>query len=338
MDKEIWVWAEYEQGEIREASLEMLGEARKLAGRLKAKVCAILAGENISGLAGELVAYGADSVYLFDDRHLKDYSIDLYMHIFSMLKKEHFPILILISATPNGVGLAPRLAARFKSGFSADTITIAVLPDGSLRINRSTFLGKAHGVLTFAANCTVVVTMKPGSVGLDRAVRSRKGDIIAMDPGEIPVSRTEVKGVVKADPKVVALDEAERIVAAGCGFRENSDLDLIRNLSEAVGAAVGGSKPMVDKGWLPRSRLVGQSSGRRLSPRMFVGVGISGSSHFVEGMKDSRLIIAINTDKGAPLMKLADLAVVGDLNEVLPEVTRQITERQEGKEKDAGNI
>jgi electron transfer flavoprotein alpha subunit len=338
MDKEIWVWAEHEQGEIREASLEMLGEARRLAGRLKSKVCAFLIGEDTSGLAGELVAYGADRVYLFDDRRLKEYSIDLYMHVLSSLKNDHFPLLVLIAATPNGVGLAPRLAARLKSGFSADTITITVQPDGSLRINRSTFLGKAHGVLTFAPNYTVVVTMKPGSVGLDRAVRSRKGDIITMELGDISASRTEVQGLVKADPKVVALDEAERIVAAGCGFRENSDLNLIWNLSKAIGAAVGGSKPMVDKGWLPRSRLVGQSSGRRLSPRLFVGIGVSGSSHFVEGMKDSRLIIAINTDKGAPLMKLADLAVVGDLHEVLPEVTKQISKLQEGKVKDVGNV
>jgi electron transfer flavoprotein alpha subunit len=329
MDSEIWVWAENEHGEIREASLEMLGEARRLANRLKGKVCAILLGDDISKITGDLIAYGADVVYLFEDQRLKQYSTDLYTHAFSALKSKHSPLLVLIAATPNGVSLAPRLAARLKSGFAADTVTVNVQPDGSLRVNRSTCLGKAHGVLAFAPNYTVVVTMKPGGVGLDRAVRTRKGDIVAMQLGDVSVSRTEVLGFVKADPKVVALDEAECVVAGGCGFRDKQDLDLIWNLSEAIGAAVGGSKPIVDKGWIPHSRLVGQSSGKRLFSRLFVGIGVSGSSHFVEGMKDSRLIIAVNSDKAAPLMKLADLAVVGDLHKVLPEVTKQISEWKE---------
>jgi electron transfer flavoprotein alpha subunit len=149
-----------------------------------------------------------------------------------------------------------------------------------------------------------------------------------MSLGNLSSPRTDVRGIVKADPKTVSLGEAERVVAAGCGFRQKSDLDLISNFSEAVGAALGGSKPLIDKGWISHSRLVGQSSGRRLSPRMFVAVGISGSSHFVEGMKDSRVIIAINKDKGAPIMKMADLAVVGDLNELLPELTSQINKRE----------
>ncbi|MDD5094777.1 MAG: electron transfer flavoprotein subunit alpha/FixB family protein [Dehalococcoidia bacterium] len=338
MDNEIWVWAEHEQGEIRESSLEMLGEARRLASRLKGKVCAFLLGENVSRFTDKLVAYGSDVVYLFEDRRLNEFSADLYTHAFSKLKIEHSPMLVLIAATPNGASLAPRLAARLKSGFAANTVTIAVQQDNSLRINRSTCLGKAHGVFTFAPNSTTVVTMKPGSVGLDRAVNTRKGDIVAMQLGDMPMPRTEVKGFVKADPKVVALDEAERIVAAGYGFHQKQNLDLIWNLSDVMGAAVGGSKPTVDNGWLPRNRLVGESSGRRLSPRLFMAIGVSGTSYFIGGMKDSRLIIAINSDKGAPIMKLADLAAVGDLREVLPVLIEQIRKRQAVEAQNAGNV
>ncbi len=330
MDNEIWVWAEHEHGEMREACLELLGEARRLAGRLKGKVCAVLIGDNIKGLTGDLVAYGADVVYLCEDSRLKQYSADLYVHAFSALKSEHSPLLLLVSATPNGVGIAPRLAARWKCGFSADTITVNVQPDSSLRVNRANCQDKAHCVLSFAEKYTVVVTMRPGSVGLDRPVRSRKGEIVPLTLGNLPDDRTEVRGFVKADPKVVALEEAECVVAGGCGFHDKDELQLLADMSEAIGGAVGGSKPIIDKGWLPYRRLVGQSSGKRLSPRLFIGVGVSGSSHFVEGMKDSRLIVAVNMDKAAPLMKLADLAVVGDLHKVLPEVTKQISQRQKG--------
>ncbi|MBN1317389.1 MAG: electron transfer flavoprotein subunit alpha/FixB family protein [Anaerolineales bacterium] len=332
MDNEIWVWAEHEHGEMRESSMEMLGEAQRLAGKLKAKVCAVLLGDRGAELAGELAAYGAQVVYLFEDERLKEFSVELYMHAFKMLNDRRPPLLVLIASTPNGASLAPRLAARFKCGYAANTVTITVQPDNSIKISRSTLLNKAHAINTYASNTPVVATLKPGSVGLDRPNRTRQAEIVACKLGDAPASRTEAQGVIKADPKVVALDEAERVAAGGNGFREKEDFELLWNLSEVIGAAVGGSKPIFDKGWLPHSRIVGQSSGRRLSPRLFLGVGISGTSYFVEGMKDSRLIVAINSDKGAPLMKLADLAVVGDLYQVLPELTKQIKERQEGKE------
>ncbi|MCM1564383.1 MAG: electron transfer flavoprotein subunit alpha/FixB family protein [Dehalobacter sp.] len=330
MDKEIWIWAEHEQGEIREASLEVLGEARRLANKIKGKVCAFLFGEEISGLTGELASYGADVVYLYEDSSFKELNLDLYLKAFSEKGKEGSPQLILISATPNGISLAPRLAARLQCGYAANTVTISMEVDNRIKINRSAYLDKAQAVFSFAPNNTVVVTMKPGSLGLDKAVRSRKCESIAVKIEDIPASRTEVRGFVKADPKVVSLGEAERVAAAGAGFRDKDDVGLVWKLAEAIGAAVGGSKPTVDRGWIPHSRLVGQSSGRRLSPRLFVAVGVSGTNHFVEGMKDSRLIIAINKDKGAPIMKLADLAAIGDLHEVLPEIIGQINRKQEG--------
>jgi len=330
MNNEIWVWAEHEHGEVRESSLELLGEARRLAKALDGKVCALSLGDTVAGLTANLVAYGADVVYTFEDPRLKACGVDLYLHAFSNLAHQQSPLIVLIAATPDGAALAPRLAARMKWGYAANAAKIAVQPDRSLQVNRSTCLDKAHAVLAFPPCCAVVATIKPGSIGLERPVRSRSAEIVKPALGDVPPTRTEVQGVVKADPKVVALDEAERVVAAGCGFRTKEDLDFVWKLSEALGAAVGGSKPMFDRGWLPHSRLVGQSSGRRLSSRLFVAAGISGTSYFVEGMRDSRLIVAINSDKGAPLMKLADLAVCGDLYEILPELTRQLGERRKG--------
>lgn len=332
MENELWVWIEHEQDEIQDSSLEMLGEARRLAKNLQAKVCAIFIGDEISGLSDQVIAYGADVIFLFDDKRMKNFNIDNYLKAFSSLLSGHTPRLIFIASTINGSNFAPRLAAHFKSGFSPNTITISVQPDQSLKINRSIYINKVHSVNQISSNSTVVVTMKPGSVGLDRADRSRKGEIVQCEVGELPTSHTEVQGFVKADPKVVSLDEAERVVAAGNGFKKKDDLALIWELSDMLGAAVGGSKPVFDKGWLPQKRMIGQSSGRRLASRLFLGAGVSGTSYFIEGMKESRLIIVINKDKGAPLMKLADLAVVGDLYEVLPELTKQLSARQKGLE------
>jgi electron transfer flavoprotein alpha subunit len=333
MDQAIWIWLEHDGGEITEASLEVLCEARKIGNNFKEKVIAVLLGGNTASLAPEAIAYGADTVYCLQDTRYNQFNTELYVEVFAGLAETLAPHLVLISSTANGAGLAPRMAAHLGWGYAANTVKIALQDDRSLLIQVEKFLAKANGVYTFAPQQTVVATMKPGSLGLDRANRKRQGETIIFEQEQTASVKTEVCGFVKADPKVVALSEAERIVAGGNGFKEQADLDLLWRLAEAVEAAVGGSKPVVDRGWIPYNRLVGQSSGRRLAPKLFITAGVSGSSHFVEGMKGSRLIISINTEKGAPLMKEADLAIVGDLYEILPEVTKQLNARREGAEK-----
>lgn len=331
MNSFIWVYVEHKNGEINEASLEILGEAQKLSSRMKSKVCAVLLGNNIASFSKELIAYGADIVIMFEAPRYVNFDPELYINAFSVIYKEYPPRIVLIASTQNGISIAPRLASRLKYGFAANTVTTAIQSDGSLLINRSVCLGKVHCVVEYSSNKGVIVTMQPGSIGLEKPNQSRKGEVINMELEEKIGSNTKVEGYVKADPESVALDEAELVVAGGLGFRKQEELELIKSLGKALGAAVGGSKPTVDQGWLPRKRLIGQSSGRKIYPRLFIGAGISGTNYFLEGMKDSHLIIAINQDKGAPLMKLADLAVVGDLYEILPGLTKQLIERQEKK-------
>lgn len=333
MENEFWVFVEYEHGEIREASLEMLGEACRLAKSTSAKVCALLLGHEVSNLTDDLIAYGAQVIYQFDDERLKMFDAETYLYAMGSLKKGHSPTLIFFASTPNGMSLAPRLAARFKGGYVANAVNLSLQPDQTLRITRSVMTNKVHAVLSFPENAVIVLTIKPGSVGVDRPNKSRTGEVIPCALPDLPESHTAVSGYLKADPKVVPLDEAERVIAGGNGLRSKEDIHLLWELSAAIRAAVGGSKPVFDKGWLPHSRLVGQSSGRRISPQLFIGAGISGTNYFLDGMKESRNLIAINQDKGAPLMKMADLAVVGDLYQVLPELTRQLNERQGNREK-----
>lgn len=328
MTNYIWVFIEHQHGEIHESSLEILGEAQKQAGSIQGKVCAFVFGEKTLSFCEQLIAYGADLIILCEDLRLGNYDVELYTEAFTSMVQDYPPQMVMISATANGISLAPKLAVRLKYGYSANTVTTALQSDGRVRISRAVCMGKAHCIVDYPPGKGIVITMQPGSIGLDKANHTRKGDMVSMHLSESLRPRTEVKGLVKADPKSVALDEAEYVVAAGSGFKTKADLNLIWNLGEALGAAVGGSKPIIDQGWLPRQRMIGQSSGRRITPRLFIGAGISGTSYFIEGMKDSRLTIAINRDKGAFLMKTADLAVVGDLYSVLPELTKQLKERQ----------
>jgi len=328
MAHEIWVWAEHLNNELRESSLEMLGEARKLADKMGCTVSAFLIGDSASKFTDSVISYGADLVYVFENEGLKDFSIEKYLYLFSSKKKESKVYMIFIAATPDGSALALRLAARFQCGYVANTVTTAMQPDLSIKSTVPVYLGKGHCVLRFEASETLVISMKPGSVGITGENKTRKGEIEICDATSLPESKTIIKGYIKADPNTVSMDETEDVAAAGSGFRTQADIELLKPIADSIGAVVGGSKPMMDKGWIPRSRLIGQSSGRRISPRLCLCTGISGSNQFIEGMKDSRNIIVINKDKGAPLVKLADMALIGDLYEILPEIERELKSRQ----------
>lgn len=327
MEHEIWVWAEYLDDEIRESSIEMLGEARKLADKMKCKVCAFLIGECASKYASNVISYGADIVNIFEDQKFSDFGVETYLYPFSSKREPNKAYTIFVALTPDGLALAPRLAAKFQCGYAANAVTTVLQPDGSLKTTVPVYMGKAHCVYRFEMDDTTVIAMKPGSVGVTGADEKRTGETVMFDTHGIPKSKTQRKGYIKADPNTVAMDETEDVVAAGSGFKIQTDIELLRNVADILGAVVGSSKPVVDKGWIPRHRLIGISSGRRISPRICLCVGISGSSQFIEGMKESRTIIAINKDKGATLMKMADLALVGDLYEILPEIESQLKAR-----------
>lgn len=333
MENMIWTWLEHDNGELSESSMEILGEARKLGNSLKGQVHAFLLGENTEEAAAKAVMYGADVIYTATDPIFRAYCPEACLAAFAQ-QAARAPRIVLISGTRNGASLAPRIATRFQWGYLANVVKVAPQDDGSLKINTETYQAKVNNTYTFTARQTVVLVLQPGSIGVGKADKKRSGEVRPLEPVAEMTDRIEIIGFIKADPRSVSLNDAERVVAGGNGFRNQEDLEILQGFADALGAAVGSSKPIADKGWLPYSRLVGQSSGRRLAPNLFVSVGVSGATHFVEGMKDSQLIISINKDKGAPIMKEADLAVVGDLYEILPEVTRQIRAMREEAERE----
>jgi len=324
MDRAVWAWIEDEAGEPSEASLEVLGEARRLADKRGQRVCALRLGTTPPAVG--LAPHGADVELTGVSDRFGAFTVEAALAAASHWAADDPPDLVLIAATPQGSSLAPRLAARLNAGYAPRTVTVEPSPEGGLTVRQSVLGGKANALLAFPPGAALVVTFPPGSIGLDPPDPKRSGtttvtEFTAAELGEAP---SRVGRFIPADPATVGLDEADRVIAGGLGFAQAGDWALLERAAAALGAAVGGSKPALDRGWITPQRLIGQSSGRRLAPRAFIGVGVSGSTHFVEGMKDARRIVAVNKDKGAPLVGLADLALVGDLYEVLPEVVRQL--------------
>jgi electron transfer flavoprotein alpha subunit len=332
VDKVIWVWIEDQAGQPSEASLELLGEARRLADKRGQTVYAVRLGAELP--AGDLAPHGADVELIGLSDRLKAFTVETALAATTAWAADHPPDLVLVAATPQGASLAPRLAARLGFDYAPRTVIAEPTPDGGLSLRQSVLGGKANALSAFPAGSGVVLTMIPGALGLDPPDPKRTGQrrVVEFGPDQVPAPVTQVGKFIPANPATVGLEEADRIMAGGLGFARDGNWALLEETAALLGAAVGGSKPTLDRGWIPPARLIGQSSGRRLAPRVFVGVGVSGSPHFVEGMKEARQIVAVNQDKGAPLVGLADLTLVGDLYEILPAVARQLRDRPRGQD------
>ncbi|MDR2381805.1 MAG: electron transfer flavoprotein subunit alpha/FixB family protein [Bifidobacteriaceae bacterium] len=324
MSRSIWAWVESERGVAAEASLEVLGEARRLADKLKIRVVAVC--PSAEPQAESLGPRGADVELAVLSPGLDRFTVEGALAAAAAAAKDYPPEAVLIAATARGSALAPRLAARFGWGYAPNSVMFEGDPAQGLEVRRAVLGGKADALLRFQPGSTTVVAFPPGLIGLDPPQPRRRSERVVseLDGADIGPASVAVLETIPADPATVSLDEAERIVAGGLGFAEREDWALLERTAAALAGSVGASKPVFDRGWVDQQRLIGQSSGRRLAPQLFVGVGVSGSTHFVEGMKDSASIVAINRDKGAPLAALAELTLVGDLYQILPELIRRI--------------
>lgn len=331
--KEIWAFAECERGEIRRDSLETVGEAVHVGKALKMPAVAVLVGCDVEKAVDAVVKQGASVVRVVDDVRLERFDAAFYGACFEAATEGDWPLATFAALSPNGLSLVPWLAARAQCAFVPDVVSFSAGEKTGYTVVREVYDGKAHVRCALAANKPVVLGLKPGSVGVGPEVKKPAGEVVRMDAPADLAPATKVVGFEKANPATVALDEADMVVAGGLGYSSKDDLHILQELSEALDAALGGSKPVFDNGWIPRERFIGQSSGRKLSPRLLVATGISGSSYFMGGIKGTQNIVAINRDKGAPIMKAADLAVVGDLHEIVPAMTKALANRR--KEVDA---
>lgn len=333
--KDVWVVAEHSKDKVQEVTFEMLGEARQLAEQLGGQSCIVLMGDGLATPLRILANQNVDTVYVVQDPLLGDYTSDAYASALISLIKEHSPYIVILGATANGSDLASAVSARMQTGLIPGCTALKINDQGVLEATRPVYQDKVYSTVVLQATAFPrIATIQPGAIGVEKTKPSESVQIIEVKPNIRAESiRTKVIGYVEADAKTLDIAEAEIIVAGGRGVPEN-DWQMVEELADVLGGGVGGSRMAMDDGLITREQLVGQS-GKSVKPALYIAIGISGASQHTEGMKESEHVIAINKDPAAPIFKLANLSIVGDVAEVVPLLIRklrQLPERAEIRE------
>ena len=315
----ILTFAEQRDGKLRRASLEVVSEARRLAGALGTTVTAVVVGPGAEALAGELASYGADSVRVFDDPALGSYATEAYATALAQAIADAKPSVVLAPFTAMGKDFAPRVAAKVGAGLASDCVALEA-KGGRLVARRPVYAGKAYATVEWAGE-PQMATLRPNVFPLGRPDASRKAEVVkaAIDSS----ARARVTAVQATTQGKVQLTEAQVIVSGGRGLKGPEHFHLVEGLAEAMGAAVGASRAVVDAGWVDHQMQVGQT-GKTVSPTLYVACGISGAIQHLAGMKGADMIIAINSDPNAPIFDVAHYGIVGDLFKVVPELIRRL--------------
>jgi electron transfer flavoprotein alpha subunit len=319
----IWVFAEQRDGNLRSVGYELLSKGRELADTLNTELAAVCLGHNISEVE-QLIACGADKVYLIDDPALNDQQENLYVGQLVRLIQEHKPEIVLTGATSMGRSFIPRVAAILQTGLTADCTDLAIDTEKRLLLQtRPAFGGNIMATIICQARRPQMATVRPrvfAKIARDR----RKGQIIKVDfDKESITSKTKLLNFVEDLTDRVKIEDADIIVSGGRGLGKPENFKLIEELAAVMGAAVGSSRPPVDDGWIPYSHQVGQT-GKTVRPKLYIACGISGSVQHMAGMQTSECIVAINIDPDAPIFEIASYGIVGDLFQIVPMLTEKL--------------
>ncbi len=318
---EFWVFVEHSGAAVGRVTFELLGEARRLAKETGSQVAAVAFGERVDELVEPLAHYGADTVYVLEDARLRHYDPGLVVPALAGLCGTHQPALVLFPATTTGSDVAVRLALDQQWPLVQRCVNFQVR-DGDIQMIRPLAEHKVHAVLGGARSGPRLATVEPDVIGVERPDKTRTARVVGVDLTVPDTRRIDVRGFIAGDPQTLDLTEAEIVVAAGRGVGSKDNMRLVYELAAALGGSVGGTRVVVDLGWLPRERQVGQT-GKTVTPRLYIACGISGATQHTIGMKDAATIVAINTDPGAPIFKVADLALEADVTQVLPALTQR---------------
>jgi electron transfer flavoprotein alpha subunit len=323
----IWVFAEQRKGIIQGVTYELLGEGRKLAEKLGVELDAVLLGSDIEGKTGELIAQGADKVYLVDSPQIAHYQDDPYTNVLSNLIEEFKPEIVLTGATSIGRSLIPRVAVKLETGLTADCTGLDIDEEKKILLQtRPAFGGNIMATIICPKNRPQMATVRHKVMEKASPDRERKGKVIKKKYNpKVLASRTKVLDVVEEVSSTVNLAEADIIVSGGRGLQDPKNFKLIEGLALALGGAVGASRATVDSGWIPYSHQVGQT-GKTVKPKVYIACGISGAIQHLVGMQTSEIIIAVNKDPDAPIFKIATYGIVGDLFQIVPALTAKFKE------------
>lgn len=306
--KGIWVFSE-----AYDLTLEMLGKGRELADTLQTELAAIVIGNNMQEKANELVKYGADEVYLIDNPALERFQAEAYLGIIQNLAANYHPEILLIGSTRNGKPLAARLATRLDAGCVPDCTRLSVDENRRLIGERITYGGNAIAKVTFKSSPQIATV--PSRAFEKPEKKDRTGQVMKLD-FKIEQPKTEVMERKPLEISSVRIEEAQYIVSGGRGLEKKDDIVLLEDLAKVLNGQVGCSRPLVeDRKWF--TDWIGLS-GHKVKPKLYIACGVSGVIQHVAGIRDSKIIVAINKDAEAPIFEVADYGVVGDLYQVVP--------------------
>ncbi len=321
MAQGILVFIEERQGITKKASLEALGAGRKLADKLHKKVIALCVGGDAS--LERLAEYGADRVVHARHELLGSYAPEAYAAIVAQAAKKLEARIILGAATAMGRDFLPRVAANLKVGLAQDCTSVEIVESGQLECVRPIYAGKAYARVR-PTTVPSMATLRPNVFALGSPDPARRADAETFTP-DLAVGKIRVisKGIQASEGQKIELTEASIIVSGGRGLKGPENFAIVQALADALGGALGASRAAVDAGWIDHQHQVGQT-GKTVSPTLYVACGISGAIQHLAGMSSSKYIVAINKDAEAPIFKLADYGIVGDLFTVVPALTEEI--------------
>ena len=323
--QDVWVFGEMYQGKPIDVVYELIGEGKKLAAKLNEDLCVVLPGTKVSSQAKELINYGVDRVYLLEQKQLKVYNDEYYTEAVTDLINKYNPAIILLGATTIGRSLGPRIAARIKTGLTADCTGLDIDNDSkNLLQTRPAFGGNIMATIVCKNHRPQMATVRAGIMEAAPRLDGYNGEIIK---NRAPLNKIDLKTkVIKITEKIkesIKINEANIIVSGGRGVGSCENFSIIEELATTLGGAVGASRAAVDCGWIPHDHQVGQT-GTTVSPKLYIACGISGAVQHLVGMESSDIIIAINKDPEAPIFKYATYGLVGDLFEIIPALVKQL--------------
>lgn len=318
--KGIWTIAESRRGKLKEVSYELLTRGRKLADKRGVTLASVLLGNKINkDEAYELIYRGADIVYLVNNPLLENFIVENYSNVIKKLIEEYKPEIILAAATTSGRTLMPHVAARVYGGLTADCTELDIEEEtGNLLQTRPAIGGNILATIKTPNHRPQMATVRPHSTKPATKDKNRKGKIIEIDvEANLFDSRIERVGFKRNVEEDVNIQDSDIVVAGGRGLKKGENFEMIKELATHLGGVVGATRDAVDRGWVTYPHQVGLS-GKTVTPQLYIAIGISGAIQHLAGMKTSDTIIAINNDPDAPIFKVADFGIVGDLFEIVP--------------------
>ncbi len=323
----VWVFGEQKKGEIQSVVYELLGKGRELADKLGVELSCVLLGHNIEGKTKDLIAKGADLVYLVDDPALVNFSDEPYTKVLIKLIEKYKPEIVLCGATSIGRSLISRVAVKIYTGLTADCTELNIDKEKRLLLQtRPAFGGNIMATIISPNYRPQMATVRHKVMKQLASDEARSGKVIKESYEEdVLKSRTKLLDIVEEVSSTINIAEADIIVSGGRGLRDPKNFVLVEELAKVLNGAVGASRAAVDAGWMPYSHQVGQT-GKTVCPKIYIACGISGQIQHLVGMQSSDTIIAINKDPSAPIFSLATYGIVGDVFEVLPLLTKKFKE------------